>query len=121
MTVIDDRVAHMNNAIAAAAAVLADQLKAGPYAEVRMEPGDGTSYPIIVCRKDRSVWSNSGRHNEHGYLVVLAADFGRSYPWGGQPVEPDYAALNWAVKGHVWTGTVMASLLSTLSADLETE
>jgi hypothetical protein len=105
---------HIN----AAAVFAADQLPFAGVAHVKLTPGDGTVYPIIVARCP--VFNGDQRGREvmpRDYTVCVAASFGDTYQWGGQGgMQPDYVAEKWTRDGNKWTAVVVCEFLNRFSA-----
>lgn len=94
-----------------------------------LTPGDMTAYPIVIAAPGPE-WRMDNRSGDHldphlidreEYSVTLAASFGRSYLWMGEPVVAVYAADKWATPGpcQLHTGTVVAAFLNALAQEIE--
>lgn len=116
----DDITSRLNlEHIEAAAAWAAQRLAQSSCAVVHLTPGDATRYEVVVIASQNYYAAEGERHDlVKDYLVVLANDFGRAYPWSGQEVHATYAASKWAHDGRLWTGVVMAQFLNALWAQL---
>ena len=58
-----------------------------------------------------------GDSSKDQFTVSLTNDFGKTYPWAGQWVHPDYAEGRWRLSGRVsssHTAIVMATFLNVL-------
>lgn len=103
--------------IDAAARFAADQVDFAGVASVKLTPNDGTVYPIIVTR---AVCFNIDQRGNIGvprdYTVCVAASFGGTYQWAGQPLHEDYVAEKWTRDGNKWTAVVVTEFLNRFSA-----
>lgn len=102
--------------IRAAGTWAATQLPFAGVAHVKLTPNDGTVYDIIVTR---AVVFNGDQHGREivprDYTVCVAASFGGTYQWGGQPLQEDYVAEKWTSDGNKWTAVVVTEFLNALS------
>lgn len=118
MTITYDEIRTRINVdhITMAAAWAAEEVAEHGVAHVKLTPGDGTLYPIIVVKA--RVWNcdQYGHVDEpREYTVTLAASFGATYQWGGQPLHEDYVGEKWTSDGNKWTATVVAAFLNAFS------
>lgn len=102
-----------------AARSAAVSIRNGGHAALRLTPGDGTVYPIIVLSKHMHWWTAEDQPAPRPeYWVTLASNFGETYPWAGATLHPDYVTKKWSRDGNLWTGAVMTEFLNALSEQL---
>jgi hypothetical protein len=82
-------------------------------AHVKLTPGDGTVYQIVIQRSD--VWTEEMTVIPRDYIVTVVGSIGDSYQWAGQQLHPDYVGEKWTPDGNKWTATVVAEFLNAFS------
>lgn len=113
----DDIRARLNlDHIKRAAAWAAERFRIENVAHVKLTPGDGTVYQVIVVRC--AVWN--GREDDEptwprDYTVTLVGSFGDTYQWAGQALHSDYVGGKWSRDGNKWTAVVMTEFLNAFS------
>jgi hypothetical protein len=73
---------------------------------VKVTPGDGTLYQIIVSRP----WLDAVGNRSGEYNVNLIG-LGASYPWNGWSVDETYVQEKWVPNSNRWTTVVMTLFL----------
>lgn len=97
-------------------------LRRAGYVALTLEPGDATTYPIIIVAPgDHRVFQGGDNsapqphvRPEQNYRVAVGLSRCGTYPWRGQQLSWDYVAQKWA-DDHEWTGRVICRFLNTLS------
>lgn len=106
------------------AAALADELlREFGYAFIDLQPGDGTTYKIVICqpREPGEVgFKLFAGEPVHGWRKTdrywLGSSFGALYPWSPSSGNHwDYVDSHYLDKSHPWTARVLARFLSTLA------
>lgn len=110
--------------IRAAALHAAEALWTCGTARLRITPGEGSAYDLVVIAPG-PVWHKPGEvgPREDEYLVALVNTYGKAHPWAGpdgNPVVPHYAADCWVQRSagagiRLWAGEVLSRFLTALS------
>jgi hypothetical protein len=93
------------------------QLDKYGHAFVDLQPGDATTYKIVVVRPTSKVEYPNPTIDWDANMWV-GTSFGPLYPWRGNTIHWDYAASKWTSDNHEWTGRVIARFLTTLAQRL---
>lgn len=116
---IEQRVAELPDRFSAAAVWAANRLEHDGHAYVCLEPGDATSYRVMIIAPSDEMWSGTGPSPDRRYYhVALSMGLGLGYDWPGYETDPRYVVEKWTrnLSGSDYhTACVLTRFLNTLA------
>ena len=118
---IEHRAASLDGGLFAEAAAWASRrLYEHGSAYLALEPGDCTSYRIMIIAPSGEMWSGRRTQGDYRYYhVALSFGLGYGYDWAGHDLEPSYVATKWTHNQNgtdYYTACVLTRFLNALAA-----